>query len=218
MLSNLSSSQLNLSNQAYQSVSEMIRTRALRGGAMIVESRLADMLGISRTPLREALQRLEGEGLVVKGAGRSFIVRNVDLGEYLHSLKVREVLEAEAAALSIGRIAPMRLIEVRREAEELMQAPSYHTEAHWKSDDNVHGLYIEACGNEVMAKFIRSLRVTTRLFEISRLTDRVEPDGVEHLDIIKALEDQDAAAARQAVSAHVKSLTKHALQTISGEV
>ncbi len=218
MLSNLSTSQLNLSNQAYQSVSEMIRTRALRGGAMIVESRLADMLGISRTPLREALQRLEGEGLVIKGAGRSFIVRNVDLGEYLHSLKVREVLEAEAAALSIGRIAPMRLIEVRREAEELMQASSYHTEAHWKSDDNVHGLYIEACGNEVMAKFIRSLRVTTRLFEISRLTDRVEPDGVEHLDIIKALEDQDAQAARQAVSAHVKSLTKHALQTISGEI
>ena len=91
---NNTTEQLNLSNQAYASVSEMIQQRRLKGGALIVESRLADMLGISRTPLREALQRLEGEGLVVKCAGRSFIVRHVDLGEYLQSLKVREILEA----------------------------------------------------------------------------------------------------------------------------
>jgi len=62
---NNTTEQLNLSNQAYASVSEMIQQRRLKGGALIVESRLADILGISRTPLREALQRLEGVGLVV---------------------------------------------------------------------------------------------------------------------------------------------------------
>ena len=77
----------NLSTQAYNAVSEMIRRRRLRGGEVIVEARLAEVLEISRTPLREALQRLEGEGLVIKGAGRSFVVRHVDLGEYLQSLK-----------------------------------------------------------------------------------------------------------------------------------
>ena len=80
----------NLSNQAHQAISEMIQRRRLRGGEVIVELRLAEVLNISRTPLREALQRLEGEGLVIKGTGRSFMVRHVDLREYLQSLKVRE--------------------------------------------------------------------------------------------------------------------------------
>ncbi len=62
----------------------MIRDRRLKGGESIIEARLADTLGISRTPLREALQRLEGEGLVRKVANRSYIVRHVDLSEYLH--------------------------------------------------------------------------------------------------------------------------------------
>ena len=56
----------NLAGLAHASLSDMIRSRRLRGGNVVVEARLADMLGISRTPLREALQRLEGEGLVVK--------------------------------------------------------------------------------------------------------------------------------------------------------
>jgi DNA-binding GntR family transcriptional regulator len=125
----------NLSNLAYRSVSEMIRSRRLKGGELIVESRLADLLGISRTPLREALQRLEGEGLVIKSANRSFMVRNVDLAEYLQSLKVREILEGEAAFLATGHVSRLKLTEAHREINELMQASSYHTDAHWCSDD-----------------------------------------------------------------------------------
>ncbi len=215
IMMNNTTEQLNLSNQAYASVSEMIQQRRLKGGALIVESRLADMLGISRTPLREALQRLEGEGLVIKGAGRSFIVRHVDLGEYLQSLKVREILEAEAVMLAIGRIPPVKIIQAKREVKELRSAVSYHTEAHWRSDDNVHGLYIDACGNEVMIKFIHRLRMATRLFEIAQLPDRVEPDSNEHLNIIDALENDDVKAACKAVRTHIKSLTKSALQSVS---
>jgi DNA-binding GntR family transcriptional regulator len=205
----------NLSNLAYRAVTEMIVTRRLRGGELIVEARLAELLGISRTPLREALQRLEGEGLVVKAGNRSFMCRNVDLAEYLQSLKVREILEGEAAALATTHIPRDRLRAVRREIEELMAATSYHTDAHWRSDDNVHGLYIDGCGNAVMGQMIRSLRVTTRLFEIARLSDRVEPDSLEHLDIVAAFESEDAKAARKAVGAHIRSLTRFALDKIS---
>lgn len=205
---------VNLSNLAYNAVSEMIRARRLRGGEVVVEARLADILGISRTPLREALQRLEGEGLVLKGGTRSFVVRQVDLKEYLQSLKVREILESEAAAMAVGRISPARLAQVRHEIEELRCATTYHTDAHWRSDDNLHGLYIEGCGNDVLASMIQSLRVTTRLFEIARLSDRLEPDSVEHLAIVAALESQDAKAARKAVAVHMRSLVKFALDTV----
>jgi DNA-binding GntR family transcriptional regulator len=72
---------VNLSSLAHRAITDMIRDRRLKGGETIIEARLAETLGISRTPLREALQRLEGEGLVRKAANRSFVVRHVDLTE-----------------------------------------------------------------------------------------------------------------------------------------
>jgi DNA-binding GntR family transcriptional regulator len=205
----------NLSNLAYKSLSELIRTRRLRGGVPIIEAKLAESLGLSRTPLREALQRLEGEGLVVKTANRSFMVRAVDLAEYLQSLKVREVLEAEAAVLALGRVPAGRISAARREIAELMAATSYHTEAHWRSDDRVHTLYAEACGNAVLGQTIGALRVTTRLFEIARLADRLGPDSREHLAILDAIEAGDARRTRRAVEAHLRSLARFAVRTVA---
>jgi len=142
------------------------------------------------------------------------MVRNVDLGEYLQSLKVRELLEGEAAFLAAGRLSQAKLGMVHREIDELLAATSYHTDAHWRSDDAVHGLYIDGCGNAVMGQMIRSLRVTTRLFEIARLSDRVGQDAVEHLEIVVALEAEDAKRARKAAQAHIKSLSRFSLDNI----
>jgi DNA-binding GntR family transcriptional regulator len=203
-----------LSNQAHRAVGDMIKARRLRGGEVIVEQRLADELGISRTPLREALQRLEGEGLVVKTANRSFIVRHVELKEYLHSLKVREVLEAEAASLAAGRVDPTALAAARAETLAVERTEPYDTHAHWSADDAVHDAFIDACGNAVMTDILHQLRATTRLFEIARLTDRLGPDSREHIAILDALEAHDAKAARKAVAAHIRSLFKFAVETI----
>lgn len=205
---------VNLSSLAHRALFDMIRDRRLKGGEAVIEARLADTLGISRTPLREALQRLEGEGLVRKVANRSYVVRNVDLGEYLHSLKVREILEGEAAALAVGSIPDEALAAVRSEIESLLVAGVYDRKAHWRSDDNLHGLYIDHCGNPIMADLIRTLRVTTRLFDIARLKDRLGPDSGEHLVILEALEARDRRAARNAVQVHCLSLREFALATV----
>jgi DNA-binding GntR family transcriptional regulator len=205
---------VNLSSLAHRAISDMIRDRRLKGGETVVEARLADALGISRTPLREALQRLEGEGLMRKVANRSFVVRHVDLAEYLHSLKVREILEAEAAALAIGAIPGEKLAAVRHEIAVLQSSTTYHTNAHWRSDDNLHGLFIDHCGNPVMAGMIRALRVTSRLFEIAKLRDRLNPDSTEHLVILAALEAGDTRAARAAVQVHCRSLREFALAAV----
>jgi DNA-binding GntR family transcriptional regulator len=204
----------NLSALAYRSISDMIKDRRLKGGEVIVEQRLADELGISRTPLREALQRLEGEGLVLKVANRSFVVRHVELKEYLQSLKVREVIEAEAAALAVGRIDPALLAEIREETLAITRIVPYDTHAHWASDDRVHNLFIDACGNDVMAEIVHALRATTRLFEIARLADRLVPDSREHIAILDALAEGDPKAARRAVAAHIRSLFRFAVETI----
>lgn len=206
---------VNLSNHAYKALSEMIRSRKLRGGEVIIEAKLADTLGVSRTPLREALQRLEGEGLVVKSANRSFMVRTVDLGEYLQSLKVREILEGEAAALAAGRVPPEAFRVAREEIEYLRARPSFISQEHWKSDDRVHALIQDACGNAVMGRMIQDLRVTTRLFEIARLAERVVFDATEHLEIIAGLESGDGRIARRAAQNHIRSLYRFALENIT---
>lgn len=210
----LSSSGPNLSNRAYTAISEMIHSRRLRGGEVIVEARLAELLGVSRTPLREALQRLEGEGLVTKHANHSFMVRQVDLSEYLQSLKVREILEAEALTNAFGRIDETELRVAQEEIEELARLPNVHTDTHWRSDDRIHDLFANACGNPVMARIIKELRVTTRLVEIARLAERVEADHVEHKSILDAVQEGDARKARRAMQSHIRSLARHAVNNL----
>jgi DNA-binding GntR family transcriptional regulator len=205
----------NLSSLAYAALSRMIHGHQLRGGEAILEAKLADVLKISRTPLREALQRLEGEGLVVKNASRSYMVRGVDLAEYLQSLRVREILEPEAAALSIGRLDGSAIPAIRAQIEALHQSPTYVREEHWRSDASLHNLFVEACGNQVMIAMIRSLRATTHLFEIARLQDRLVPDNTEHLRILDALALGDAKAVRKAVQNHIRSLHRFAVSVVS---
>jgi len=192
----------------------MIRRRRLRGGSVIIEAKLAEALGISRTPLREALRRPEGEGLVLKGNGRNYVVRCVDIGEYLQSLRLRLLIEPEAAVLAVPAIPRARLIAVRRETQGLLEASSYHTDEHWFSDDNLHNMVIDYCGNAVMAKVLHKLRATTRLFENDQLKDRLRPDSAEHLEIIEAFESNDLEATRSSVANHVQSLIDFARRNL----
>lgn len=204
----------NMSAQAYWAISNKIKNRELRGGDTLVEQRLAAQLGVSRTPLREAMQRLEGEGLLLKSANRSYSVRKVDLTEYLQSLRVREVLEAEAAAHAASRMTAAAIAPVRAAVLALEQLDPYDTHAHWACDDLVHNLFIDACGNAVMADLLRNLRITTRLFEIAALADRLGPDSREHLAILDALQAADSDGARVAMAAHARSLFNFAVATI----
>lgn len=203
-----------LSEKAYLALSRMIQERALPVGRPIVEARLAEQLGVSRTPLRQALQRLEGEGLLRKLESRSYVVRRVELREYLHSLKVREILEAEAADLAIGRVDPGDIARIRAYVAEVQNRVPYDMLAHWRSDDQVHNLYIRACGNQVLQDILQSLRTTTKLFEIERLSERLKPDSSQHEEILGALEAANAAEARAAVKRHMQSLAEFAIAVL----
>lgn len=202
-----------LSKFVYDSLFRMIRERELRGGDTIVEARVAEQLGVSRTPLREAMQRLEVEGLLQKGANRSYQVRKVELKEYLQSLRVREVLETEAVALAIDRVLPENIEAARSAVRTVENTSPYDKVAHWKADALVHELFISCCGNDVMTRLLLSLRVTTQLFEIDRLANRLEPDSREHERILDAIEARDEKAARKHVGNHLRSLFDFAIKS-----
>lgn len=204
-----------LADQAYGRVMDMIVHRDLSGGEILVEGRLAAALGLTRTPLREALVRLEGEGLLVKQANRSFAVRTVAAAEFFQSLKVRQYLEAKAAVLAVGKAGAGEIKELRRRIKRLAKATAHNPE-HWKLDNDLHGWLAERSGNAVLAQTIRRLRRTTQLFEIGRPFDRARADAAEHLAILDALEAGDSAAVESATLYHLRNIESDVLEIVSG--
>jgi len=95
-----------LADRAHDRLTRDILTRRLAGGETLVEGRLAETMGVSRTPMREALSRLEGEGLLVRQGSGGFAVRQVSVREFFHALRVRMMLEPDAAAAAARSEAP----------------------------------------------------------------------------------------------------------------
>ena len=202
-----------LGELAYQTLRRMILHKALRSGGPVVEGRLAEELSISRTPMREALLRLEGEGLLARAGARSYSVRFVSAQEYFQAMKVRELLEAEAIGLAIGKIEPKQIQQLIKKIKALRSGQQ--EQEHWEVDDQVHTMMARASGNEVLARMIEVVRTNSRLFELSTPFNRIEEDRAEHLAILEAYATDDADAARGAVRTHLQNLRRFVLDRLS---
>ncbi len=132
-------------------------------------------------------------------------------------MKVREILETEAIGLALGKVSPQRIESIVQEVERLSVATKQEA-AHWTADDHVHQMFAEASGNAVLAKLIREVRISTRLFEISKPFRRVKEDAAEHLDILIAFALSDLRATRKAMLRHLRNLQTEVMAIISGQV
>ena len=190
---------------AYEALLDRILTRNLPPGGLLQERRLADELGVSRTPLREALSRLEGEGLVAR-THRVVTVRQVTITEYIQAVQIRILLEGEAAAQAVGKVSTEELADWQGRIRALMADGRPPAAAHWAVDDTVHEGIAAAGGNELMAAIIRSMRHKTRIFDLKRMPDRFLPGCHEHLAILDALGSGDRERARAAMVAHLENV------------
>lgn len=207
--------QEHLSYQAYRLLSGLILQRELAGGDVVIEERLAEQFNISRTPMREAILRLAAEGLLVKRGNRSFSVRTVTAAEFFQSHSVRELLEPEAVELAVGKVPRSEIDEIREMIVRL-GATEVQERALWDLDDRLHLLFADASGNAVLARMIRQVRVTTRLFEVSQPLRRVRKDASEHLKILDAFAEGDAKGARKAMVRHIRNLVDDTMAILRG--
>ena len=203
----------NLTDRAYEVVRRLILQRELSGGEVLVEGRLAERLQMSRTPLREALLRLEGEGLLVRANARSYAVRRITASHYFQCLQVRERLESQAVSLAMGHV-PADVVQ-RLRNDILSLDSSQQGSSHWHADDEIHGMFARASGNAMLAETIAHLRVLCRLFEVVDPFNRIEDDRAEHLAILAAYMAGDEKAAEQAVVAHLRNLARYTLSRLS---
>ena len=206
---------VSLGERAYRRLREMILDRELEAGALLNEHRVADQLDMSRTPVREALIRLTGEGLLVRADARSFSVRTVAAREFFESMRVRETLEAQAIDLGIQRlsVASIEALEVRVHELEV----GVHTEVeHREFDDLLHRTIAEASGNAVLVQMIVLMRLNARLFRVTSHLHRQQENHVEHLAILAALKSRDVVEARNAMINHIRGLQDDVIKAITG--
>lgn len=215
-LSVLSKGGESLSQVAYDTLLSQIMDRTVPGGSVIQERKMAAALGISRTPMRKALARLEGEGLLIRLTDRLLSVKIVSLSECVDAFTVRKLIEPEAARLATPRMKNQPVLdELKLHLSELMDSKEPTLDMHWAFDDNLHGAIAKFSGNVAMVETVAALRRTTRLFEQMEVPQpTLSPGTEEHLNIIERIASGDADKAAKAMHAHLDKSCENILDQI----
>ncbi|WP_158515757.1 GntR family transcriptional regulator [Pararhizobium polonicum] len=191
-----------LAQTAYDVLLSRILDGTFATGSQVSEGRIANDLGLSRTPLREAIGRLEGEGLMQR-SGRSVTVRAISLRDYMEVLHMRRLLECDAAGIAAASIS-LDVVAVLHERVQAMQ-DSVSSAEHWALDDDLHDAIARSTGSSLLIKTVADLRRRTRMFGRDRIPGRFEGGRQEHLRILDALSARNRGAAIQAMAEHLEN-------------
>lgn len=191
-----------MSQRTYQALVDLIARRELEPGDVIEERRLAERCQVSRTPMRAAISRLLGEGILQQLGNGLLIVREVDVTEYLELLSIRRMLESEAAALAASRVPDAALDDIEARLQTLI-AKAKDGESDRYLDDDIHALIRDHCGNRSLSHFINEIHKRIRMRNLERLPSRLIPACHEHLALVAALKARDAEGARHAMVEHL---------------
>lgn len=202
-----------LSEVAYDGLLNILISGELRPNDVIMERRIAERLGLSRTPLREAIRRLEGERLIKRQSGGALVVCPMSTEDFLDVLSVRRLLEGEAARQAAAHISGDKLRNLRTSilaigAGEIPPGVDANTLGR-----QLHLEIAKAASNPVLSSVIEDLGKRTRLF--MRVPERRTQVCEEHLAVIDALLAGDGERARQAMERHIDNLRVYILEKLS---
>lgn len=202
-----------LADETYDALLEEILAARLAGGTVVQERRLAERLGVSRSPMRDALGRLEGQGLLIRNDKGVLTVRIIALTDYLNAISVRMLLEPTAAALAAEAIDAAEVKRLAEMLEALDADPDPEPAVVWAFDDVLHDSIGAASGNPFMAETIVRMRRYTTIFERQRKLAQRKPGLEDHQAILRALAARDPQAAREAMTIHLDQVRRNVLAT-----
>ena len=193
-----------------EDVYEYLRGELLAGrlaaGARLREQEVATALGVSRTPVREAVRRLAQDGLLVIQPNRGVMVHEPDLTEARATYQVRAMLEGMAAELAAERAVPEARARLEEHLRDMSDAARDDAVRHIEADNAFHALVAELSGNKVLLDHIERLNV--RITRIKIITRHLNPTGFareQHAAIAGAILSGDTVAARQRMESHVRA-------------
>lgn len=194
----------NISNSVAAELRNRIVDGRLPAGERINEVHLSQQLGVSRTPLREALSRLAAEGALTSAPRLGYFVRPLTLEEFEQIYDIRPILDPEALRLA-GVPEPKRIEHLEKLNSKL--AAARDPEAAIALDDAWHLELLADCPNRVLVELIQNIIRRTRRYELAlmRETPNVLRASEDHARILAALRDRDLAAACAALKRNMQS-------------
>jgi len=195
--------------RAYRHVRAAIQSGQLKPGERLREVELAESIGLSRTPIREALARLESEGLVVHDATRGIVVAELDYSMVTELYYMREVLEGTAARLTAQHASEVEL--------SILEDLCYQYEASLDNETQLaisnrqfHETLYRCSHNRYLVNMLTVLHDALSLLGSTTLTDRERAAETlkEHEAVVAAIRERDADGAEQALRAHIRAAQK----------
>lgn len=200
------------SDRAYAYVRGEILTRRFAANELISEGQVADAVGVSRTPVREALLRLQAEGMLRLLPKRGALVLPVSAEEMADVLETRRLVETFAArkVVTDGHVGPL-VATLHRHIEQMRAAAERHdTLAYVEADRAFHLELVDAAGNEILTSLYRSLRDRQlRMGVVNLLEDgdvdpaRMRNSADEHEQITDAIASRSVRAVDAAIGEHL---------------
>ena len=208
----------NLTELTYRSIKEQLLDGTLSEGTRLTEEQIATQLGISKSPVREALNRLEAEGLICIESRRGAYVREFSIQEVSDLYEFREVLELHSIAAC--KVTPSLL----RQMAESIERTKFFLEAHNKlkhieEDLRFHGMIAAASGNKEFCRVFENIQQKSLLcrYKTYHLSGNTSPAG--HLKIYQALKREDRLEAQMAMQSHIQFVRDCLLQSMeTGEL
>lgn len=209
---------ISLSEYAYREVREAIRDGRFPPDRRLRENDISEMLGVSRTPVREAMKRLESEQLVVYRAPRGFVVNSLTLEEVVDLYAVREILEGSAARFAAMHASTHELYEMKSLLE--MQESTIDDPARMaRLNEEFHRSIYKAAHNRFLLSALSSLGDSLRL--LTRTTYAVPNRGKtglkEHQKVFDAISRHDPDAAEQYARQHIQKAASVRFKMIAEE-
>lgn len=225
--------QVTLSEKAYQHIRGMLASRELSPGQRLVTRTLAEEIGVSLAPVREALYRLATEGLVEHVPGAGAFVRKPDRQELEELYILRDLTESYAAAEAAKHASEECLDELdaivdawTEIAEAIAASPKGHaTKAQfnrWLDNEELfHEILVESSRNRLLAKVVHDYRAISSVFEAQRETPSILTHAVaertcrSRRELLKALRVRDAELAKKLTSEQIQQGRKTVLGHLS---
>ena len=198
------------------SLREMIVNGELQAGERLVERDLAERFGISRIPMREAIQRLEREGLLEIFRNRGAVVRMLSASDVEEIYDMRALLEGDAIHRSVKQLDDETL--ARAELVHRLLGESNVPRRQGELNREFHALLYSCCGNERQLKAIAELRSQVERYERLQATLLADTPSfqVEHEEILQACRERNARGARAMTVAHLESARRIVLRLVEG--
>lgn len=201
---------------AYRRLLADIKSGQLLPGARLRETELAERLGISRTPVREAIRQLEADGLVTHQARQGATIRNLDYAEVIELYEMRSVLEGTASRLAARMAQRVEVVELTELNDAL--AASEPGAAAQELNRQFHRTLLDAARNRFLVKTMSALQKTLLILGPTTLSDPTRPEAAaaEHAAVIRAIAAHDGDAAEAAMRAHVEAALNARIRAMRG--